>query len=304
MNYPLISIVLCTYNGEKFLLQQLQSLFEQTYPNIEIIISDDASTDNTISILKEMQNRQNVKVVFQKQNIGAVKNFELVISLAQGDYIAFCDQDDIWLSNKIEILYKNIGTSSLIYCDSLLIDENNNSLHKKLSGLRKMYSGTDTKGFIFSNTVWGHAAMIKKELLSKALPIPAQTPHDIWMAVKAAVNGGIKYLDEVLTHYRQHSNTVTTTITVKAKTRKKQIRYNDFINKLYWIGLLKQNAPSQEFDFYNKLYALYSLKEKGNFVWTLFFFMIKHRKSLFAFTRKKFFSQLIEIRKQCRGEVA
>src|SRR5438477_882164 len=98
---PLISIVLCTYNGEKFLREQIDSLLNQTYPNLEIIISDDASIDTTSQILETYKSDQRVKLFLQPHNSGSSKNFDFAIQKAKGEFIAFSDQDDIWLQENI-----------------------------------------------------------------------------------------------------------------------------------------------------------------------------------------------------------
>jgi len=276
-------------------------LLQQTYPNIEIIISDDGSVDGTKDILRVYENDPRFKITYQSENRGAIQNFEYATKQANGEYIAFCDQDDIWLPEKIEKLYHAIGDQWLVYSDSILIDEEGLSLQKNLSQLRRMYSGKDTRGFIFSNVVWGHTMLVNKQLLPHVMPIPAGIPHDIWFAFKATTLTGIKYLDEPLTLYRQHSKTVTTTIAQKAVTRPHEKRYKDFEEKLYWIGLLKNNEKEEKI-FYEELYHLFSLKANGRFVWPLFFFMVKHEEILFQFTNKNFLSRMIEIRKQSRGE--
>ncbi len=293
--------MLCTYNGERFLKAQINSLLQQTWRNIEIVISDDCSVDGTKQILEQYQNDSRFRITYQTENIGAIQNFEFAIRQAKGEWLAFCDQDDIWLPEKIEKLYNAIGDSWLVYSDSILIDEEGQSLQKNLSQLRKMSDVTDTRGFIFSNVVWGHAMMVKKELIAQALPIPAGVPHDIWFAVKATALTGIRYLNEALTLYRQHSKTVTTTIAQKATARPHEKRYKDFEEKLHWIGLLKENETAHK-DFYRELYPLFSQKAKGSFVWPLFFFLVKNQSLIFQFTNKSYLSRLIEIRKQCRGE--
>lgn len=299
---PLISIVLCTYNGERFVQAQIESLLQQSWPNIEIIISDDHSTDGTRLILKQYADDQRFRISYQPENIGAILNFEFAAKQARGSCIAFCDQDDIWLTEKVEKLFNAMGDEWLVYSDSILIDDEGQSLQKNLSQLRRMYNGTDTRGFIFSNVVWGHTMMVKKELIEQALPIPAGIPHDIWLAIKATALTGIKYLDEPLTLYRQHVKTVTTTIAQKAVTRPLKKRYKNFEEKLYWIGLLRDNEKGKNRSFYKELYRLYSGKIKDGFAWPLFFFMLKYQTVLFQFTHKSLLSRIIEIRKQCRGE--
>src|SRR5437773_10945714 len=136
MSRPLISIVLCSYNGERFIKEQVDSILSQTYSNIELIISDDASTDGTPNILNGFKENQNVKLFFQPENIGSAKNFEFATRNATGAFIAFSDQDDIWLPQKLEKLYLAIADGSLVYCDSELIAEDGKRLNKKISDLR------------------------------------------------------------------------------------------------------------------------------------------------------------------------
>lgn len=281
---------------------QIDSLLQQTWPNIEIVISDDHSVDGTRSILQPYQNDPRFRISYQQQNIGAIQNFELATRLSTGQYIAFCDQDDIWLPEKTEKLFNAMGDEWLAYSDSILVDEEGQSLQKNLSQLRRMYSGKDSRGFIFSNVVWGHAMLVDRQLLSHALPIPSGIPHDIWLAVKATILTGIRYVNEPLTLYRQHSKTLTTTIAQKALTRAHEKRYRDFEEKLYWIGLVRDNEREEQKPFYKELYRLYQAKSKGSFVWPLFFFMLRHQAVLFRFTYKSLLSGIIEIRKQSRGE--
>jgi hypothetical protein len=207
------------------------------------------------------------------------------------------------LPEKIEKLYHAIGNHLLVYSDSILIDGNGLSLQKNLSQLRRMGDVKDSRGFVFSNVGWGHAMMVKKELLPHVLPIPQGIPHDIWFAFKATTLTGIKYLNEPLTLYRQHSETVTTTIAQKTGTRSYEKRYKDFDEKLHWITLMRDHAPAGEKEFYTELQSLYYRKREGKKVLPLYHFMMKHQEALFAFTNKKFLSRWIEIRKQSRGEV-
>lgn len=280
----------------------MDSLLRQNWTNLEIIVSDDASADGTRAILASYRNDTRFRIFLQETNLGAVGNFDFAVRQAKGDFIAFSDQDDVWLPEKISTLYHAIGDAWMVYSDSLLVDEYGNSLGKQLSGLRNMYSGRDTSGFVFSNVVWGHAMMINRRLLEKVLPIPDKVPHDIWFAATAASQTGIRYVDTVLTHYRQHSHTVTTTIAQKTTARPKEKRYHDFENQLRWIRLLHLHADPSLQSFFARLEKLYAEKSKGRFVWPLFFFLIKHQYQLFRFTRKSYVSRVIEIRKLSRGE--
>ena len=107
---PLVSVVMATYNGERFIGAQLNSILEQTYPNLEVIIVDDGSTDGTANLLKQYAERfNNIRLFFNEQNIGYVRNFEKGMLLAAGEFLALSDQDDIWDKQKLSLLMQEIG---------------------------------------------------------------------------------------------------------------------------------------------------------------------------------------------------
>jgi glycosyltransferase involved in cell wall biosynthesis len=302
MEFPLVSVVLCCYNGAKHLAEQVESILNQTYKNIELIIADDASTDNTAEIARRFESHHNVKVIVREKNLGLSANFYDAAMKSKGDFIAFSDQDDIWLPGKIETLLGNIGKYPLVYSDSLLVNESGKSLDKKLSDLRNMYSGDDSRGYIFYTCVWGHGMLVKKKLLLDARPFPPGIHHDVWLAFIAFSNGGIKYHDEVLTLYRQHSGSTSKTLAEKMPSRKKEKRYRDFLKQLEWIGLMKDHERKEYHPFYETLYNLYARKGRGKYVFSLFLFLIANREHLFMFSKKNYLSQLIEIAKQAKGE--
>ena len=164
----LVSICIATYNGEKYLKEQLDSVCNQTYKNIEILIQDDASSDNTVKIIQAYQEKYNIQLFVNESNLGYIKNFESLIQKATGEYIAPCDQDDIWVKNKIELLINNIKTSSLIYSNSLLVDSHGESLGKTLQEKLKnnFINSKEPLNFLYDNSVSAHAMLFKKELLN------------------------------------------------------------------------------------------------------------------------------------------
>jgi glycosyltransferase involved in cell wall biosynthesis len=304
MERPLVSVVLCSYNGAKYIAEQVESILRQTYYPLELIISDDASSDGTRKVLEQYEGNPVVRIFHQEKNIGLTKNFAFAAGQAKGKWIAFSDQDDIWMENKIEKLVKTIGNDPLVYSDSLLVDEKGASINIKLSDLKKMYSGDDSRGYILYSCVWGHGMMIKAELLKKSLPMPDEIHHDIWIAYQALLNGGIKYSNEVLTWYRQHDSSSSRTLPPHNTERIKGSRYANYKKKLRWIELMQQNERPEFQPFYQRLVKLYMLKGKKYYVFPLVRFMLTYRKTFFMFSKKGFFSQLIEILKQGRGERA
>jgi glycosyltransferase involved in cell wall biosynthesis len=120
---PLISIVMATYNGEKFLREQVDSLLTQSYPSLEFVFVDDASSDSSLAILQEYAfSDSRIHVVVNPVNQGLLATFENGIRAAKGDMIALSDQDDVWLPEKISLLAEAICSNSLIYADSALTD--------------------------------------------------------------------------------------------------------------------------------------------------------------------------------------
>ena len=137
MYQPLVSVVIATYNGQQFLASQIESIINQTYTNIEVIVLDDKSIDNTVLIVEKYAAQYpNIRLVINEENLGYIKNFEKGFLLVKGDVIAPCDQDDIWYSNKIEVLLQHMGNHEIVYCNSELIDVNGNKLHKNLSDIK------------------------------------------------------------------------------------------------------------------------------------------------------------------------
>lgn len=207
MNNPLISIAMATYNGEKYLKEQLDSIYNQTYKNIEVIVCDDCSNDNTVKILEEYKNKYGLKYFINKVNLGYVKNFEKAISLCNGDYIALSDQDDIWLPEKLEILLANIGDNFVIHSDAYLIDEKNELISESYTRFsKKMVNPINEIDMILNGCVTGCTTLIKKDFLLTILPFPEYLyVHDKYIGFASFLEGKLIYIDKPLIKYRQHN---------------------------------------------------------------------------------------------------
>lgn len=212
----MISIAMTTFNGQKFVLEQIQSILDQDYPDFELIICDDCSSDSTFEILQKMSlSDHRIKIFKNEQNLGFKKNFEKALSLCSGEFVALCDQDDIWMTNHLSILVNNIGDYDLIAGNALLCDANCVSINTDLLSCSKFdyLPKTNQEWFVFllhGNIFQGTAALFKKTLLAKALPIPEIVKfHDYWLALIAASSNGVKYLKECILKYRQHGNNIT-----------------------------------------------------------------------------------------------
>jgi glycosyltransferase involved in cell wall biosynthesis len=221
----LVSIVLATYNGEKYLAKQLESLFAQTYSNFEIIAVDDSSTDSTLDILNEHAKRHlNMKVFVNEVNLGFIKNFEKGCILSAGDYITLCDQDDYWDFDKIKKMVEAIGGHPIIYCDSTVCDEDLNSSPIKISDLVNFKSWNNCLQLAVFCRIYAHAMLFKRSLFSIACPFLEVIPPDWWLPYLSTFYGGMKYFPEPLVLYRQHAGNVSGVIGSKRKKQNKVTR--------------------------------------------------------------------------------
>jgi glycosyltransferase involved in cell wall biosynthesis len=207
----LISIALCTYNGSKYLRGQLDSIINQTYTNIELVVVDDCSTDDTYAIIKEYAALDTrIKGYQNETNLGFNKNFEKALMLTTAQYIAISDQDDIWELHKLQVLKDNIGNNWLIFSNSAYIDHHNNLTGKYL--LQQFEGITNSPklfmSFILRNFVTGHTTLLCREFIDYILPFPNEGYYDWWMGFVAAYHQKVTYVDAVLTKYRLHPESV------------------------------------------------------------------------------------------------
>jgi glycosyltransferase involved in cell wall biosynthesis len=295
-----ISIALCTYNAGQYLTQLLDSLLAQTLMPNEIIVCDDGSSDATKDILIGYQNKYpNLFFLnFNTTNLGYIKNFEQCINLCKSSYIAIADHDDIWLPHKLQSLFTAIQDGMLVYSDSQFISASGETINRKLTTQYHFFSKPSAVSFIFSNCVWGHTCMIKKELISYAFPIPNNAPYDIWLGFIAANVGIIYYVDEALTLWRQHESSFSNKSLQSSKTKQEQALC-DFNERVNWMKNLQTSPYNNHKKFIDTLINLYQ-KKASKYSLVLLFFIIKHRKTLFAFWRKSEASLLNECRKLCR----
>ncbi|MCZ4243492.1 glycosyltransferase family 2 protein [Pedobacter punctiformis] len=297
MNNPLVSIAICTYNGEKHLIEQLESIVNQTYKNLQIIAVDDLSTDSTIEILKSYQNKYPFFTYYQNSgNLGYVKNFETAISKCTGDYIALSDQDDIWNLDKIEKQIKGIGSHGLIYHDSSFIDENGNLLSRKLSDVYTPYHGNKPHPFLFFNCVAGHSILFNKRLVKDILPFNKEYFHDRWIANIASERGGIKLIPESLVQYRQHHLSITDALGMKVEENQQDLFFSK--TAITWIKICSEKSVKNQ-TYFNKILACFN--DQGMIInkFKLFFLLLSHVFLIFYTVKKSKFSKLNYLRKIC-----
>ena len=206
---------MATYNGEKFINQQIDSILKQSYKDFELIICDDCSKDKTVEIIKKYSDSR-IKLYINEQNLGFKKNFQKAIEFCSGEFLAFCDQDDIWTENHLELLLNNISNKDLICGNAKLIDQDGNSMNVTTKECLGNFNFEANNIVLFEkllhgNFVQGTAALITKEFSKKLFPVPESVDfHDWWAASLSTLNNGCSYLDDIVLFYRQHGNNVTT----------------------------------------------------------------------------------------------
>ena len=230
-----ISIALCTYNGSKYLKKQLNSILEQTYPIDEIIIVDDCSTDETISILKEYQlNNPVIKLFLNDKNLGSNKSFKYAISLATNDLIALCDQDDIWHPNKIETQIEAIANSGyntvdkplVAFHDLCLMDENEVVTNESFWELHQFNAATfNFRKLLLYNIITGCTCILNKRMKEELIKSDMKDiiMHDYLIALIGYGFGNVVHTDEPLMYYRSHSSSVTEKEKVTLNSRIKSL---------------------------------------------------------------------------------
>lgn len=204
----MISIVMATYNGEKYLQQQLDSVAAQTILPDELIVGDDCSADKTIEILENYKNNVSFKVKILKNivNSGYIKNFASIIQEAKGDFVFLCDQDDFWFQNKIETVlkaFKNNPKTQLIAHNAMCTDSNLMSLGKTL------FEYDISRGLEYGSAMHGFVTCVRKDFLKYATPIPYNYSFDGWLYYLSSEMKVRYVLDEVLGYYRRHDKAVT-----------------------------------------------------------------------------------------------
>ncbi len=212
-----ISIALCTYNGERFLPELLDSLASQTRPPDEIVICDDRSTDGTRGIVEAFANRSVVPVTVHvsERRLGPTANFARAIARCDGDRIALCDQDDVWLPNKlakVDEAFRADPSIGFCFSDAQLIDEQGSATGRTLweaigftGEARDRASRGDITPLLVPHTfVTGSTLAMRADLRSFILPIPAGWIHDAWIALMASFVRSYRVIDEPLMRYRVH----------------------------------------------------------------------------------------------------
>ncbi|MBC7914107.1 MAG: glycosyltransferase family 2 protein [Pyrinomonadaceae bacterium] len=213
-----ISVAMATYNGVDYLEGQIKSILGQDLQPFEIIIVDDASSDATTELIeKYQQNNSNIKLITNRQNLGPVLSFKKAVSACKGKYIALCDQDDIWETNKLRVSLEQLkkieddNLPSMVYTDLKVIDKDGILIN---SSFWKQHRFNPLKinlyNLLFGNVITGCTILFNQSMAKELKLMPADVlMHDHWMALIAYGFGRVKALDIPTVNYRTHKESVT-----------------------------------------------------------------------------------------------
>jgi glycosyltransferase involved in cell wall biosynthesis len=215
-----VDVLLSTFNGARFLAGQIESVLAQTWPHLRLLVRDDGSTDGTQDLIGRYAAAHPGKVVQVAggNKLGPCGNFAALLAQSDAPYMMFCDQDDVWLADRVAIVLRRMkeleaelggNCPLLVHTDLAVVDE---SL-RPISGSFWKYQhfsprrGATLNRLLIQNVVTGCAAMLNRALAQKALPIPAEAVvHDWWLALVAAAFGRIEHMDKATVLYRQHGS--------------------------------------------------------------------------------------------------
>lgn len=238
----MISVCLATYNGEKYILQQVNSILNQLESCDELIISDDGSTDNTISLINSL-NDNRIKLLKNENKYikndfifyKVTKNFETALSNAKGELIFLSDQDDVWHNDKVSVVKNKIGNNCVLVHDCTLINDNNEIIHNSYFDLISRKSGFLNN--IIKSSYLGCCMAVKSDFLNTVLPFPnVPVPHDIWIGLLAEFNKKSIFINDKLTYYRRHGKNLSASAEVSNFSTKFKIQYRLYL----LIALIKR----------------------------------------------------------------
>lgn len=288
-----LDILMATYNGEKYIREQIESIQKQTYTDWRLLIRDDGSTDNTLNIISEYEKNDSRLVVIKDNlgNIGVASNFETLLKLSDSQYIMFSDQDDVWDKDKIETLYRKIKkmcrySPCLVHSDAMIVNEKLDIIKSNFLKNRKFDSGLNR--MICAGMVQGSSMMFNERLKEIILPFPEKLfMHDYYISLACEKFGKRKFISKSLMLYRQHLNNSIGIRVSKKKIKnifKNQIviSYEKNINDVNcFFDRYKKILSKKDFELYNKY--LYVIDKKNKSLLRIYYIF---RYNLFPIKRK------------------
>ena len=226
-----VDILVATCNGEKYVKEQIDSILNQTYENIRVIVSDDRSDDSTPKILKEIaKSDKRVILNLQKERLGVINNFEFLLKQVKSNFYMFSDQDDFWLPNKVEKMMERQKqeNADLVFGDLEVVNEKLETMYPSYGDYmllnRKIKKCINSYEYNYLyNCVTGCTILGKTSMLDKILPLPNTSKyvlHDHWIGIITGIYGKVAYVEETYIKYRQHGNNQVGTDKISHKFKK------------------------------------------------------------------------------------
>jgi glycosyltransferase involved in cell wall biosynthesis len=281
-----VSVVLCTYNGARFLTEQVESILQQTFPIAELIISDDASVDETVEIARKLAARdERIRLITLPKNMGITANFEQAVLAARYELIAVADQDDVWHPEKMYRMIEALEEDAvMIYCDAVkfsgIIPDN-----PRPSAFNRRMQGSDPRSIGIFNTVSGHSILFRRRLLAKAFPLPPGVYPDWWLAVVAMADSRLQFIPDILVYHRAHENNMTLKRGLSEAEHRKHFR-NTLVRHLDAFRKI-DDLTNEEQQFFQEGYAYWQLSKRQRWNPGLFRWLMRHRSLVFAYKIRK-----------------
>jgi glycosyltransferase involved in cell wall biosynthesis len=212
----MISVCIPTFNGEKYIRQQLDSILCLLGPEDEVIISDDSSRDSTLSIIKSYTDSR-IKLYYWNDFKSPIFNLEYALKKAKGDWIFLADQDDVWLAGRVALAIEKLASYDIVVCNSHIVDQSLNIIHPSYFEWKGCGGGFLRN--LRKNSYLGCSLAFNRSILEFALPFPKKIAmHDIWIGMVGELIGRSCFISEPLFLYRRHEGNFTYDITKTDET--------------------------------------------------------------------------------------
>ena len=274
----MISLAMATYNGAKYIREQMNSILSQTLKPDEIIVVDDCSADETVAILHEYKTRCNIKVYVNSENCGVNRNFEKAISLAEGDYIFISDQDDIWFPEKIKTTYEKLleiekGGPACVSSMALDVDANLN-----VQVQNKKTKDAEYEMALYGNGSQGCSLAFNKKLKDIVLPLSDKFIYDHYVGVFSCFLGERYTIGTPLMYYRHHGNNVVSSVANKYHRGLSEAMAIYYLLKrkerFYLLQYLSENKrdfiPENKIPLFEKTFEFYNVNSHFQMIKNVF----------------------------------
>lgn len=212
----MISVVMASYNGERYIGEQLKSILSQLAPDDEVVVSDDGSSDRTVEIVEAFRDPR-IRLLPQNSRLGYVANFERAVRASRGEVIFFSDQDDVWLPTKVDRLVESLKNSVCVASDATVVNERLQIIHSSYFKWRKVSKFSFFHMYV-RPAIIGATLACRRAFLESVLPFPAGVPHDFWMALHAARRNQLAVIAEPLILYRRHPGILSNSASERRRT--------------------------------------------------------------------------------------